>query len=424
MRTLAAWLALGLSTAFADIVYIKGGGKVEGVARRESGRVVVETERGTVTIPSEQVLFIDTDHQAPRELYAEKLEALKDSRSAKDFMDLALWASENKLQNVYAYLFEKAAFLSKDEAELQSHLETARAHGLGSQAQALVFRSLELTRESKDVRLLIDFAAAARNVGAPEVKKILLERAFDLTTRTTDPREVLSVAAKARELGFVEELTPFITRAAGLCAGKDAEFLEDLIEDMRQRGLNAHTPRFYRKILDLDPDHEKARRALGYHRHGDQWLTHDEWQVAQGNVRYEGTWMSPAERDFRIREKSLKLEEEARELERERRKLDDARRRVEEDRRAAEEARRRLDDDRRAVEARERRVADRETELARFSHCGGCNVWYLGRHTCLNRFVYCGHCSVYYTGTHICSHSHVYCRGCAGYFSRPHSCRK
>jgi hypothetical protein len=414
MRTLALWLVA--TAAYADIVYIKGGGKIEGVAKRDAGRVIVETERGVVTIDADQVLFIDTDHQCARELYHEKVETLKKSEDAKDFLDMAIWANENKLQDVYAYLFDKIAFLAKNEAELKRHLEAAQARGLGEHVYPLVMRAIDLSRDSKDATFMLVFAAAARTVKAPEAKKVLIDRAFELMTLTKDPREVLSAAANARELGFSEELAPFITRAAGLCAGKEVRYVEGLIEDLRDWGLSAYSPKFYRRILDLDPDNEKARRAMGYHRHQGRWLTEDEWQVAQGNVKYEYTWMSPAERDFRVKEKTLKLEERARELERERRRLDEARSRVDDERR-------RLEDERRALADRERRVADREAELGRHSHCDRCNVWYRGHHTCLSRYSFCSHCSTYYAGTHLCSHAYTYCDCCQGYFSSGHRCR-
>lgn len=44
------------------------------------------------------------------------------------------------------------------------------------------------------------------------------------------------------------------------------------------------------QVLKFDPDHEAARLALGYARHGSQWLKPDEYMQKQGYVRYRGAW--------------------------------------------------------------------------------------------------------------------------------------
>jgi len=50
------------------------------------------------------------------------------------------------------------------------------------------------------------------------------------------------------------------------------------------------------RTIELEPDHEEARRRLGFERRGDKWLTEDEAKSADGYVKYRGRWMLPQER--------------------------------------------------------------------------------------------------------------------------------
>ncbi|MCA9316362.1 MAG: HEAT repeat domain-containing protein [Planctomycetes bacterium] len=49
------------------------------------------------------------------------------------------------------------------------------------------------------------------------------------------------------------------------------------------------------RVLVLDPDHRAARRALGFERVGERWLTHDEACLERGLVLFDGSWRLPAE---------------------------------------------------------------------------------------------------------------------------------
>jgi hypothetical protein len=72
----------------------------------------------------------------------------------------------------------------------------------------------------------------------------------------------------------------------------------------QQEGFKARADRQLQKILELDPNHEGARRALGYVNHKGAWLTQDEYKATLGLVKYNGEWVSAdtAERLKRIDE--------------------------------------------------------------------------------------------------------------------------
>lgn len=47
-----------------------------------------------------------------------------------------------------------------------------------------------------------------------------------------------------------------------------------------------------RKVIAIDPDHEAARRLLGFVRHEGVWMTPREKHIALGHVEYKGKWYS------------------------------------------------------------------------------------------------------------------------------------
>jgi hypothetical protein len=60
----------------------------------------------------------------------------------------------------------------------------------------------------------------------------------------------------------------------------------------KQEGLKSRSDKLLRKIIEIDPNHEPSRRALGYVNHKGAWLTQDELKGALGLVRYNGGWVT------------------------------------------------------------------------------------------------------------------------------------
>jgi hypothetical protein len=59
----------------------------------------------------------------------------------------------------------------------------------------------------------------------------------------------------------------------------------------RDRGLQGRSEDLLNKVIFLEPDHEGARKALGYDRHEGQWLKGDDMMVARGFVKHHGKWL-------------------------------------------------------------------------------------------------------------------------------------
>jgi hypothetical protein len=61
----------------------------------------------------------------------------------------------------------------------------------------------------------------------------------------------------------------------------------------RERRLTRQRETHLRRILELDGDHDEARRALGYELADGRWLTRDELMKQRGRVKHNGRWMLP-----------------------------------------------------------------------------------------------------------------------------------
>jgi len=84
-------------------------------------------------------------------------------------------------------------------------------------------------------------------------------------------------------------------------AEETPETVEDqwaLAEWCRQQGLSAARRTHLRRVIALDTNHAAARKALGYARHGGQWMTHTQLMTSRGLVKHKGKWVLPQEIAF------------------------------------------------------------------------------------------------------------------------------
>ncbi len=61
----------------------------------------------------------------------------------------------------------------------------------------------------------------------------------------------------------------------------------------QEHGLNDQKDFHWQHVLRHDPDHEEARRVLGYSRIRGRWMRADDFMEAQGYIRYKGAWRLP-----------------------------------------------------------------------------------------------------------------------------------
>jgi hypothetical protein len=129
------------------------------------------------------------------------------------------------------------------------------------------------------------------------------------------------------------------------------------------------------RVVQLDPENAAAHQGLGHVRLGDHWMSADDAQRARGFVRYNGRWMTPAERDRRVQEDEARAERERARREREEvearnreteSRLRELEARVKEAEARAREAEARADE--RESEARDLRERDRRRRRWRHDH--------------------------------------------------------
>lgn len=66
-----------------------------------------------------------------------------------------------------------------------------------------------------------------------------------------------------------------------------------MAEWCRDHNLSKEREVHLKRIIELDPEHQRARALLGYQKIGDQWKTRDEIMKSMGYVLYKGRWMLP-----------------------------------------------------------------------------------------------------------------------------------
>ncbi len=93
----------------------------------------------------------------------------------------------------------------------------------------------------------------------------------------------------------------------------DAEDIFLLAGEAREEGAATLARLLLERVVELDPDHTRARRSLGYQLFEDRWVTKDELHALRGEVFFRGEWIP---RDMRARILAIEAAERARENDR------------------------------------------------------------------------------------------------------------
>jgi hypothetical protein len=232
----------------------------------------------------------------------------------------------------------------------------------------------------------------------------------DALKESRDPKSFLEVAAFAKEAKGSRWVAANVDRAAALIREvRDPKLAAAIAESFIVR-LGSDLKPVWLAVLSLDGDHEVARRELGFRRHNDRWLSEDEVQAALGNVKFEGKWMSAAERDLILREREAKLAERIRAVEAREKKLEAMEAAIAKARAEVESARRKNDETRAALDKEKKELEDLERKAR-------------ARAALLESLVDCPTCDGFHPAntTHICPTTWQYCKTCDGYFKAGHT---
>jgi hypothetical protein len=82
-----------------------------------------------------------------------------------------------------------------------------------------------------------------------------------------------------------------------------------LAEWCKQHRLSSQRKVHLRRVVELDPEHVGARRALGYARIDGKWMTEEEIMTARGYVRVGSRWKLPQELELEEQQRQQELAE-------------------------------------------------------------------------------------------------------------------
>jgi hypothetical protein len=119
------------------------------------------------------------------------------------------------------------------------------------------------------------------------------------------------VAVQAVSVKFITrrpfKVELYETRAKETPKTVDAQW--KLAEWCREQGLSSQREDHLRILLELSPNHRRARLALGYGRYDGKWMTRDEWNRSRGLVKHKGRYITPEELEL-IEKSNAELQRE------------------------------------------------------------------------------------------------------------------
>ena len=83
----------------------------------------------------------------------------------------------------------------------------------------------------------------------------------------------------------------------------------ELSEWCRENHLTDARKEHLQRVIELEPEHELARRALGYSKYEGRWMTQQQRMEELGYVRYKGRWRLPQEVEVMERRRKQELAE-------------------------------------------------------------------------------------------------------------------
>jgi hypothetical protein len=128
--------------------------------------------------------------------------------------------------------------------------------------------------------LVLKNGAAFTGVVREEGEKVVM--VLDIGTMTFPRSEVRSIRKTDDPLKEVEQK---------LQSAKDAKGYYEVALWAREKGLDTRANELFRKVISLDPDHEGARKALGFQKIDGKWLEGDELMMARGFLKVSGRWL-------------------------------------------------------------------------------------------------------------------------------------
>ncbi len=125
------------------------------------------------------------------------------------------------------------------------------------------------------------------------------------------------VSDLARKRSFMDEFDDRL----GKLPADDAEAIFEFGRWLDENDWASRAKLAYAEVLDLDPDHRGARRALGYALYEGTWVSPEELNRRKGLVEFEGRWYT--KHDLEELKKQIEGDEKLRQALTERRQAND-----------------------------------------------------------------------------------------------------
>jgi hypothetical protein len=153
------------------------------------------------------------------------------------------------------------------------------------------------------------FADSVFLKGGGEIKGEVVEQRADAVVVEVGPgRVTLPMTNVVRIVASTTDLGLYHARAAAL-APRDVAGWLTLAAWAQRHDLATQAREAYERVLAVDPQSADAHLALGHVRMGDRWLSGSDANRARGLVEFDGTWMSPEERQLRFEERAAEAQE-------------------------------------------------------------------------------------------------------------------
>jgi hypothetical protein len=280
------------ATLLADEIKLKSGGRLEGLVKRQGGKLIVETLAGEITVNESDVESIDEKHKADIETY---YEMRGQARTPADCLKLAAWAKERKAGRLVGPNVEAALSLAREtikEAAGFVELASPFRAALGADLRPLWERVLAIDPECEVARRELGFhlhggkwlseeeyQAALGNVrfegrwmAAAERDTILKERAAKLEAR------IREVEARERKLTSAQDRFESDVRLFEEKAKKFEEArreMEKARKELLDREAKVSTKeKFYGELI-------QCPQYLGYYRVGTPHICPSAWHFCK-----------------------------------------------------------------------------------------------------------------------------------------------
>jgi len=142
--------------------------------------------------------------------------------------------------------------------------------------------------------LLLLFAASA------VADDVILKDGRVLSGKVVDEGKRLTVVDRDRKFAVPKSKVTKVTSKPSFMDAYEARLKELPFDDaeaifefgrwLAENEWPSRAGRAYEEVLELDPDHRGARRALGYKLYEGEWVSPEELNRRQGLVKFEGRW--------------------------------------------------------------------------------------------------------------------------------------